>query len=86
MTVTETAIDHFHKSMRTLAPNPETEKCIRLKPGRRTGLVLAFERPAPTDETFRRDNRVIFAIPRRISEICADKTLDMDEDGKLTLQ
>lgn len=86
MTVTEEAIKHFHNSMKTLAPDAETEKCIRLKPGRRTGLVLAFERPAPTDKMFKKDDRVVFAVPRKISQICADKTLDMDEHGKLSLQ
>ena len=84
--VTETAMDLFHKSTEALAPDEESNKCIRLKPGRGSGLALTFEEPRDDDRTHTREQRVVLAVPDKIDRMCSGQTLDMDVNGRLTVE
>lgn len=85
LTVTETVLKQFDKAIARAADSGEGDKCLRIVRGQDANLSLALEAPAPDDTTYDYEGRTVLAVPEVYAEFCADKTLDMDEEGKLVL-
>lgn len=85
LTVTEPVLEQLDKAI-SKASDPETEdKCVRLVRGEEAGLALKLQTPEEDDTTYQYEGRTVLAVPENCAEICADKTLDINEDGKLVL-
>ncbi|MEX2124376.1 MAG: hypothetical protein WD795_10835 [Woeseia sp.] len=86
LTVTDTVLEKFDKAIAN-APDADTdEKCLRIVRNENAGgLSLALQSPAPNDTTYEYEGRTVLAVPKTYAEFCADKTLDIDDDGRLTL-
>lgn len=85
LTVTDTVLKQFDKAITKAAEASDEEKCLRIVRGPDANLSLALESPAPEDTTYDYDGRTVLAVPEMYTEFCADKTLDMDKEGKLVL-
>lgn len=86
LTVTDTVLEQFDKAIAN-APDTDTEdKCLRIVRNETAGgLSLALQSPSANDTTYEYEGRTVLAVPATYAEFCADKTLDIDDDGRLTL-
>jgi hypothetical protein len=86
LTVTETVLEQFDKAIANAADADSEDKCLRIVRSENAGgLSLALQPPAPDDTTYEYEGRTVLAVPESYAEFCADKTLDIDDDGRLTL-
>jgi hypothetical protein len=86
LTVTETVLKQFDKAIANAAAADSEEKCLRIVRSENAGgLSLALQPPAPDDTTFEYEGRTVLAVPETYAKFCEDKTLDIDEKGRLTL-
>ena len=86
LTVTDTVLEQFNKAIANAADADSEEKCLRIVRSENAGgLSLALQEPAPNDTTFEYEGRTVLAVPETYAKFCEDKTLDIDEDGRLTL-
>lgn len=60
-------------------------KCFRVVPKDDKYLALRLARPAASDSTFKHDGRVVLALPKALRSFCRDKSLGVDQSGKLKL-
>lgn len=85
LTVTEDAKKMCHATIEQLS-SPEAEsKCLRLQKTADSGLTLTFDEPKKSDEIITHDGRDLIAVPEQFVSFCADKTLSLDDQGKLFL-
>ncbi|HUD96909.1 MAG TPA: hypothetical protein VMO24_05155 [Woeseiaceae bacterium] len=85
LTVTEPVLKQLDKAI-AKAEGPEVEnQCVRLVRGEQAGLALKLQVPKEGDTTFEYEGRTVLAVPESCVEICADKTLDINEEGRLML-
>ncbi len=81
--LTDAAKERLHKSL-TAAALPKNEgKCYRVVPNDEKHLTLRLARPAPSDETFSHDGRVVLALPKALRPYLRNKSLDIDSSGQL---
>jgi hypothetical protein len=86
LTVTETVLQQFDKAIANASDADTEEKCLRIVRSENAGgLSLALQQPAPDDTTFEYEGRTVLAVPETYAKFCDDKTLDLDEEGRLTL-
>ncbi|MGH8195565.1 MAG: hypothetical protein ACREQ8_14365 [Woeseiaceae bacterium] len=85
LTVTDKVLKQFDKAITKAADSEDDNRCLRIVRGQDSNLSLALEPPAPDDTTYDFEGRTVLAVPEVYSDFCADKTLDMNEDGKLVL-
>lgn len=85
LTVTDTVLKQFDQAIAKAADSGEEERCLRIVRGKDANLSLALESPEPEDTTYDYEGRTVLAVPEVYADFCADKTLDMDEEGKLVL-
>ncbi|HET6628404.1 MAG TPA: hypothetical protein VFG91_01385 [Woeseiaceae bacterium] len=85
LTVTETVLKQFDKALTKAGEAESGERCLRIVQGEDANLSLALQSPEPEDTTYDWEGRTVLAVPETYAEFCADKTLDMNEDGKLVL-
>lgn len=86
LTVTDTVLEQFDKAISKASEADEEDKCLRIvRSENAAGLSLALQPPAPGDTTYEYEGRTVLAVPESYAEFCADKTLDIDEEGRLTL-
>ncbi|MEX2495518.1 MAG: hypothetical protein WD448_05475 [Woeseia sp.] len=86
LNVTETVLEQFDKAISNAADANSEDKCLRIVRSEEAGgLSLALQPPAPDDTTYEYEGRTVLAVPESYAEFCADKTLDIDEEGRLTL-
>lgn len=85
LTVTEPVLKQLDKAI-AKADGPEADsKCVRLVRGEQAGLALKLQTPKDDDTTYEYAGRTVLAVPESCADICADKTLDINEDGRLIL-
>jgi hypothetical protein len=83
--LTEAAKSTLHKSLAT-ADKPEQQgKCFRIVPKDEQFLTLKLAEPAPSDTVFTHDGETILALPKALQPFFQDKSLDIDNSGKLNL-
>jgi hypothetical protein len=65
---------------------PDVEgKCFRIVPKDDKYLGLTLAKPDPSDSVVKHDGHVILAVPKALRPFFKDKTLDIDNTGKLKL-
>ena len=83
LTVTETASAYLAE-MLDQAGAPE-EVAVRFVPGE-NGVTMVSDAPQPEDTTFDHDGRTVLVLDEQISQLLADKTLDIqDADGEVKM-
>ncbi len=86
LTVTETVLKQFDQA---LAKAGEAEsgrdRCLRIVRGEDSNLSLALEKPEPDDTIYDYEGRTVLAVPEIYADFCSDKTLYLNDDGKLVL-
>lgn len=85
LTVTETVLKQFDRALAKAGETGGGERCLRIVKGSDANLSLALEAPEPEDATWEYEGRTVLALPEEYAGFCADKTLDMDEQGRLVL-
>lgn len=85
LTVTEPVLEQLDKAISKAGDSRAENKCVRLVRGEQVGLALKLQTPAESDTTYEYEGRTVLAVPENCAAICADKTLDINEDGKLVL-
>lgn len=86
LTVTETVLEQFDKAISNASEGNSEDKCLRIVRSEEAGgLSLALQPPSPDDTTYEYEGRTVLAVPETYAEFCDDKTLDIDEEGRLTL-
>ncbi|HZD51817.1 MAG TPA: hypothetical protein VE175_02115 [Woeseiaceae bacterium] len=85
LTVTETVLKQFDRALNRAGEADGGERCLRIVRGQDAGLSLALETPEPDDTTYEYEGRTVLAVPEQYADFCADKTLDINEEGKLVL-
>lgn len=85
LTVTEPVLEQLDKAISKVDAESEDEKCVRLVRGEQAGLALKLQSPEKSDTIYEYEGRTVLAVPESCAEICADKTLDINPEGKLIL-
>lgn len=85
LSVTDAAMEQLNTSLKSVYGSDKIEKCFRIIPMDESSMTLSLSEPAPTDATFEYDGNTILALPKELQPLCADKRLDINEEGKLEL-
>lgn len=85
LTVTEPVLKQFDRALAKADETGGGERCLRLVRGHDSNLSLSLETPEPGDTTYEYEGRTVLAVPEEHAGFCADKMLDMDEQGRLVL-
>jgi hypothetical protein len=86
LTVTDAVLEQFDRAIANASDGDSEDKCLRIVRSENAGgLSLALQPPSPNDTTYEYEGRTVLAVPESYAEFCADKTLDIDDDGRLTL-
>ena len=83
LTITEIASAYL-AAMLAQAGAPE-EVAVRFVPGE-NGVTMVSDEPQPDDTTFDHDGRTVLVLDEQISQLLADKTLDIQNaDGEMKM-
>ena len=85
LNVTETVLKQFDQALTKAGETEAGDRCLRIVRGEDSNLSLALQSPEPDDTTYDYEGRTVLAVPEVYADFCADKTLDMNEDGRLVL-
>lgn len=85
LTVSEAALERFRETVARMCNSQDDSKCLRFVRSGETGLALSLEMPQSDDTTFDHKGRTVLAVPDELADFCSDKTLDVDDEGNLTL-
>lgn len=85
LTVTEPVLEQLDKAIAKVGDAESQNICVRLVRGEPAGLALKLQAPEQDDTTYQYGGRTVLAVPESCAEICADKTLDITQDGKMVL-
>jgi hypothetical protein len=83
--LTDTAKSKLLNSLAAARMPDHEGKCYRIVPKDDRFLTLTLARPAPSDSVVKHDGNAILAVPKALHPFFDDKSLDIDEDGKLKL-
>lgn len=85
LTVTNPVLEQLDKAIANAGEAETDNKCVRLVRGEEAGLALKLETPENDDTTYEYEGRTVLAVPESCADICSDKTLDINKDGRLVL-
>lgn len=83
--ITQTAKEKLHASLTRSETVNDEGKCFRIVPKDEKTLTLTVATPESSDSTFSHDGQVILALPEALQPLFADKSLDIDDGGNLTV-
>lgn len=83
--VTEAAKKQLHKTLGAMRTHEQHDKCFRIVPKDDKFLTLSLAKPAPSDSTFKHDGQTVLALPKGLQRVVENKSLDIDNSGKLKL-
>lgn len=83
--LTDAAKERLHNSLASSRIPERDGKCFRIVPKDERYLTLKLARPAPSDSTFRHNGHIVLALPKALRPFFRNKSLDIDEGGKLKL-
>lgn len=83
--LTDAARERLHKSLSETNETKRAGRCFRIVPKDEKNLTLKLAKPAPSDATFRHNGNIVLALPKALRPFFRNKSLDIDESGKLTL-
>ena len=84
LVVTDRALEAFDIALKNRESGSSAD-CFRLT-RRDDGLNVSVASPAADDATFEYDGETVFAVPTDLEDVVANRTLDIDADGKLTMK
>jgi hypothetical protein len=85
LSVSNAAMEQLSDTLQSVSGDTDEELCFRIIPKDATSLTLSLTAPEPTDRTFDHDGTTVLAVPQELDQFCANKSLDVNEDGKLEL-
>lgn len=85
LTVSETVLKQFDRALEKASEPGGAERCLRMVRGDDANLSLALDTPEPGDTTWEYEGRTVLAVPETCAGFCADKMLDIDDQGRLVL-
>jgi hypothetical protein len=85
LNVTSNAMTMCHATIVQLSNAQSRTKCLRFDKKEGQRLALVFDNPRKSDAIISHDGVAVIAVPEEVVGLCADKTLDIDDQGKLTL-
>lgn len=85
LNISEDAMAMCHATIIQLSDSQSHSKCLRFKQDTNQALALAFDNPRKSDEIIRHNGVAVFALPEKLVGILSDMTLDIDENGRLTV-
>lgn len=85
LSVTDPALQQLHDSLVAISDENSSEKCFRIMPKDDRNLTLEYSVPADSDMTFDFNERTVLAVPKELEDICSNKNLDVNQEGKLEL-
>ena len=85
LSVTDPALKQLHSTLADAPDGAEGDKCFRIVPKDAATLTLAYMEPEKSDATYEFDGQTVLALPDELKDYCADRSLDVNEDGKLEL-
>lgn len=83
--ITDAAMQHLYNSLSSSTDPEPGGKCFRIVRTDDNNLRLNLEKPVPGDATYDYEGSTVLALPTELQEFCSDKSLDIDENGKLEL-
>lgn len=84
LVVTDRALHALDSALKNRSSSSSTD-CFRLTK-QDDGLRVSVEKPAADDATFEHAGETVFAVPTYLEDVVANRTLDVDEQGGLTLK
>jgi hypothetical protein len=84
LVVTDRALEALDSALKN-RPSSSSADCFRLTK-QDDGLRVSVEKPAADDSTFEHAGETVFAVPTYLEEAVANRTLDVDDKGGLTLK
>jgi len=85
LSISNSAMQHLHDALQSVATSSDDGRCFRIIPKDGGNLMLSLAEPTPTDKKFEFDGNTVLAVPAELQEFCADKSLELNKDGKLEL-
>lgn len=85
LSVTDAAMQHLYDSLTSAANADLGGRCFRIVPTDDNNLRLSLAKPVPGDATYDYEGSTVLALPTELQEFCSDKSLDVDENGRLEL-
>lgn len=82
LSVNTPALQQLHSS---LMASIEPDKCFRIVPKDSANLTLRYMELQVDDRTFEFDGRTVLALPKELEPLCANKVLDVNDEGVLEL-
>lgn len=83
--LTENVKMRLHKSLASADLADQQGKCFRVVPKDDKSLTLKPAKPAPSDSVFTHSGKVILALPKALQPFFRNKSLDIDDNGRLKL-
>jgi hypothetical protein len=83
--VTDNAKKELHKSLAVMRDESQHDRCFRLVPSNGKSLALSLSKPASSDSTFDYDGQVVLALPKKLHPYLQNRSLDVDDNGKLRI-
>lgn len=81
ITVTQAARARLAEALENIDEPAADGACFRIVRGQKNQLTLALGIPEKDDVTIEQADKKILAINPTIAEACADRTLDVEENG-----
>jgi len=83
--LTENVKTQLHKSLARADQPGAGGKCFRIVPDNDNRLTLKLAKPVPSDTVFTHEGSAVLALPKVLHSYLEDKSLRIDERGKLNL-
>ena len=81
--LTQSAKEKLHQSLTRTDTFQEEGKCFRFKSEDNKTVKLSITAPESNDWIFSHDGDVILAVPEKLQSLFKNKSLDINDDGKL---
>jgi hypothetical protein len=85
LSVSNAAMVQLSSKLQSMSEGGEDARCFRIVPRDESNLALNLMEPAPGDTTFQHNGSTVLAVPEELNDFCSDKSLDVNDDGKLEL-
>ena len=84
LAVSNTAKRHLYSYLDSANKPATADKCFRIVPTSHDHfLTLELSKPAADDDTYKHDGTTVLAVPKSLQQVCSDRRLQIDDDGKL---
>lgn len=85
ISITNNAMKICSDTVNQLSGPQSESKCLRLVRHKDAGLAVVFENPRQDDELVWHNGQAVLAVPKKFTAFYSDRTLDINEHGRLIL-